>query len=377
MRIVFLLGSGTSLDAGMPSVDAITEQVVSGDGAFLHTSNVFLIDRDNPNYELLRPSVLPVLKLIEDLRALSVDYFGREPNYEEISQLARQVDDALSGEYETAAVMPLAKQLVSSDYVEGDYSRLIELSQLAHRYVADTVRQMLDCPPVRLDHLAVIVEACKRLSRVDLATLNHDLVLENALDGAAIFYGDGFEQIDEDVRFWVDNWGQASVRLMKLHGSLDWWGHEVPDEQWRGWVTARYCGDDPIHPKRLGVTLEYPQDLRPILLTGTFDKILAYETWIFPDQHLRFQEALRETSRVVVIGYGFGDKAINTRLISWLARARENKLIVCHGRPDELREHARGAIQGKWARWQADGQLSVVRAWIAELNYIDIAARLP
>jgi hypothetical protein len=156
MRVVFLLGSGTSLDAGMPTVDALTKQVVSGDGAFLHTANVFLINADNPNYELLRPGVLPVLKLIEDLRALSVDYFGREPNYEEISQLARQVDDALSGEYESAAVMPLAKQLVARDYVEGEYSRLVELTELAHKYVADTVRHMLDRPPAFCLKAAVI-----------------------------------------------------------------------------------------------------------------------------------------------------------------------------------------------------------------------------
>lgn len=375
MGTVFLLGSGISLDAEMPSVDRITAQVVSGEGVFLHTERVFVIGANNPNYEHLRPAVKPVLELVHDLRALAADYFGREPNYEEISLLARQLDDALSGEYESAAVMPLVIQLEHRPYVNGTRDGLRELSELAHKYIADIVQQMLDKTPSRLDHLGAIIEACKRLSRIDLATLNHDLVLEAALNASGVSYADGFEQTDQDVRLWVDDWGDLGVRLLKLHGSLDWWGYQIADQPWRGWVTARYQGEDAIHPNRPGID-DYPHDLRPVLLTGTFDKVLAYETWIFPDQHLRFQEALRETERVVAVGYGFGDKAVNTRLIGWLARARENRLIVCHPDPDRLSERARGAIRNKWANWQQDGQLAIVPACVAQLDHEAIAAHL-
>ena len=373
LRTVFLLGSGISLDAEMPGVDVITSQVVSGEGVFLHTANVFLIDRANPNYALLRPPVEPVLSLVHDLRDLSADYLGREPNYEEISQLARQVDDALSGEYESAAVMPLVRELAGRDYVEDGH--LHELLGQTHKYIHDLVHQMLDKPPARLDHLDVIVDACRQLERVDLATLNHDLVLEAALNKGGIAYADGFEQTEQDVRLWTDEWGEENMRVLKLHGSLDWWGYQIADAPWRGWVTARYRGQDSFHPSRDGVC-DYPYDLRPIFLTGTFDKILGYETWVFPDQHFRFHEALREASRVVAIGYGFADKAINSRLIAWLARARGNKLVVCHGRPDELRERARRAIQFKWEAWQADGQLVVVPRWIAQLHYDDVTSHL-
>lgn len=138
---------------------------------------------------------------------------------------------------------------------------------------------------------------------------------------------------------------------------------------------ARYRGDDPIRPKRQDIE-DYPHDLRPLILTGTLDKILAYETWVFPDQHLRFHEGLRQANRAVVIGYGFGDKAINTRLISWLARARENKLIVCHGAPDELRAGARGAVQSKWDGWRAEGKLAVVPAWVADLSWDAVRSEL-
>lgn len=360
----------------MPRVKTITEQVVAGEGVFLDTDKVFRIHAGDPKQELHRDPVEPVLALVADLRALSLDYFGRQPNYEEISQLARQLDDALSYEYESAAVMPLVEQLIHRDYAAGERDRLHDVTRRVHEYIRDTVHEMLARPPERLDHLDAISTACSELPRVDLATLNHDLVLEEALAAAGIGYSDGFERLNEDVCFWVDDWDDASVRLLKLHGSLSWWAYRIPSEPWRGWVTARYTGDDPYHPRRLGGALGYPQDFRPIFLTGTFDKILSYETWIFPDQHLRFQEALRQASRAVVIGYGFGDKAINTRLIGWLARARENRLIICHPRPDQLRERARGAIQNYWGQWDADGQLAAISGGIADVDFAEIEPHL-
>jgi SIR2-like domain len=375
MDAVFLLGSGTSINAGMPCVSTITDQALSGEGVFLHTNKLFVIDPHNPGYERGRPEVEPVLELVEDLRRLAKSYFEREPNYEDISQIAREIDDALSREYESPAVMPLVERLVSRPYAGGDRQRVHKISQLAHQYIRDTVRHMLDKAPSDLDHLGVIVEACKRLSRVTLATLNHDLVLEAALERAGLDYADGFEKNNEDVRLWVDEWFDASIQLLKLHGSLDWWGYRRSDAPWRVWDTGRFRGDDPMHPNRPGI-VDTPQDMRPICLTGTFDKILAYETWIFPDQHVRFHEALRKTERVVVIGYGFGDKAINTRLIAWLARASEHTLIVCHPCPDELCDNARGAIQNYWTSWKDEGRLKVVPACVADLNYEAITGHL-
>jgi hypothetical protein len=375
VRTVFLLGSGISLDAEMPGVAAITDQVVSGVGVFLHSANVFLIDADNPNYANWRAPVEPVLALVQELREIARVYFGREPNYEEIAQITRQLSDALSGEYESAAVMPLAERLAEHEFAGGDLVQLRELTELVHKYIVDSVTALLTREATRLDHLGMIIQACEELDAVDLATLNHDLVLEAALRKAGISYSDGFDNSDEDVRLWADEWAEGRTRLLKLHGSLDWWGYQITDEPWRGWVAGRYRGDDPIHPKRGGIE-DYPHDLRPLILTGTFDKILAYETWVFPDQHLRFHEGLRQASRVVVIGYGFGDKAINTRLIGWLARARENKLIVGHGDPDELRASARGAIQSKWDIWRAEKKLAVIPDWVACLSWDAVRSEL-
>lgn len=371
-RIVFLLGSGISIDAGKPSTKDITSQVFSGHGVFLHSDKRFVIDAEHSNYELYRPDAEPVLKLVERMRCVTRDYFQREPNYEQVATVARAVGDTLSGEYESPAVMPFVRQLQDEGYAGGDHNDLRYRCQLVCHYIADTVRHMLRGEPKRLDQLDAIVQACREFSHPTLASLNHDLVLEAALSSADISYSDGFEQSDADTNLWSDRWDTGSVPLLKLHGSLDWWAYKLKDELWRGWVAARYKGQDPLRPERHGIEPD-PYDYRPLLLIGTYDKILAYETWIFPDQHLRFHEELRTTNRVVVIGYGFGDKAINSRLIGWLARARDNKLIVCHPSPDRLFCDARPAIKNKRHDWEHDGQLATIPDEVATLTYETIA----
>ncbi len=86
---------------------------------------------------------------------------------------------------------------------------------------------------------------------------------------------------------------------------------------------------------------------RPQILTGTFNKILSYPTGVYADQHFRFHEAMKLTDRVLVIGYGFRDKAINARIVAWAEQSGTHRLVVAHEDPGALAESARRAIRGK------------------------------
>lgn len=69
---------------------------------------------------------------------------------------------------------------------------------------------------------------------------------------------------------------------------------------------------DPCHTKTSDGDWQDAIDGRPILLIGTFNKISEYTRGMFRDLHRRFRSMLRELDQLVVCGYGFGDKGINS-----------------------------------------------------------------
>jgi hypothetical protein len=98
----------------------------------------------------------------------------------------------------------------------------------------------------------------------------------------------------------------------------------------------------------------------PEILVGTFNKILGYSGSIYADQRARFHEALRGAEHLLVIGYGFRDKAINSRIVAWAERPGERRMVVVHPSPSALGDQARGAIRSKWKRWQVLGLLEFI-----------------
>lgn len=380
--MVFLLGSGISVDAGMPCVAKIGARVFSGDGVIRHSDETYyLADPGGPNYDHYQARAEPTIHFVQRLREVADRYFAevldeRSANYEDVANLAKQIADAISGEYENPALLPLLAELRDD---AGGLRELEELANEAHGYIRDTVSCMLGRRvdhTFRVDHLAAMTDGCRALGSVDLFELNHDRVLESALAKAGIAVSDGFTRPDGEVVFWTGEFDQP-IRHFKLHGSVTWFARIVPDEPWRGPVVARSTTDDPYHERSAaGELLAFPGDGRPVLLTGTFDKQLAYDSTVFADQHDRFHESLRRADAIVVIGYGFRDKAINSRLIGWMQGSRDRRLVVVHRDVAELVAGARGAIGLHWDGWISDGRLRVVRKWIADATWKDIAQAL-
>ena len=139
-------------------------------------------------------------------------------------------------------------------------------------------------------------------------TLNHDLLIERALEGADIDSIDGFGAPDGDVAWWsaelLDR--QAEHYLLKLHGSIDW-------QRYDGRI-AKSLGSDPEHAhtgdrKRL----ELSDRLR--LLIGTFNKVRDYFMSPCFDVMAAFRRQLKSIDHLITSGYSFGDKGINAVLI--------------------------------------------------------------
>jgi hypothetical protein len=352
VRVTFLLGSGISRDAGFPGVVDLTRAVLASP----------------PAHPGQRPT--RVADLIDSVQR----HICRElpnPSYEDLAATIQQLVDALSSEYESPAVLPYARQVAGD--LELDKESLHDLCDRALDQIAGTVaRNLLGGDLSRVAHLIPIVRCCRELERIDLATLNHDRLLESALNAEEVPFADGFEPSGRELRVWADDWSSASVRLLKLHGSIDWYDVRDATSASMAWRSVNYTGNDVEHLPR-GLDVRSPL---PTFLTGTLTKILAYQTGIFPDVHTRFLEGLREAHRVIAIGYGFRDKAINSQLIAWMARRSTNRLIVCHPRPTDLRSGARPAVARWWDEWHAAGRIDVVPHYMNKITTDDLRAVL-
>lgn len=142
-------------------------------------------------------------------------------------------------------------------------------------------------------------------------------------------------------------------------------------------VTIAHHGPDVEHVKGpSGDDLGFTTDGRPEFLTGTFTKILSYDRRIYPEQHSRLQQALRDADRVVVVGYGFRDKAIDSRLIGWLDRSLDNRFVVVEPDPDRIKNSARGAVRLSWDKWQNQGRMQLLARTIERVSWTDISDAL-
>lgn len=82
--------------------------------------------------------------------------------------------------------------------------------------------------------------------------------------------------------------------------------------------------------------------------------------------------ALQETEILILCGYGFGDKGINTRLIEWAYSSQQNILVVIHAEPQSLKMKGRGAISKNWDEWLQSRKLVLIQKWVQNTSWEEI-----
>lgn len=388
--IALLLGSGVSVPAGMPLTRTITEKVLSGKDVFRHTDSCYYIGK-NPNAHLQKGYVSAVTAFLELLKRQVDDFYAYDPdrdtNYEDLVYLATQIRDCETGEYDNPAIQPLIERLMPDvkpplTAVDREFRPDWELHELAREsvnYIKDIVWHLLSTETTNLDYLRPIKEVTAAHDSTDIFILNHDLLIETYLDSQGIPFVDGFGDPINGVRYWDRTLYQPcrhSTALFKLHGSIDWfllrpdaashWEEHVgiPDD-WDHWHTRSPSGQ-----------LQTSVHGRPVFLAGTFNKMLNYTDEIFLDLHYAFATRPHSADRLLVCGYSFGDKGINSQLVTWLYGNRGRRLLVCHPNHDKLKRAARGAISKNWDRWQKSGNLRVIPYYIEDLDWSKISAAI-
>ncbi len=373
MKTAILLGAGSSLPAGFPSTRCLTDLVLSGDGVERHSSGAAPMN-----------GTVPIINcIVRRLHAEAERYFSargeRPANYEDLFYLADQAGANELGEMENPAIRTFVDEL------RADLSPLIEAASVGNddpnepcepnvpddfktlleetcNYISDVVWRSLCREPISTDHLKIFVAACKTGRVTGIATLCHDTHVEKFLTEQGISLADGFSDEEARVRYWSDEFSlNGRIPFLKLHGSVDWF-------------RFRPKGSEPWYEDRIGIPLDgrhyrtktangawqWALDGRPQLLIGTFNKIYDYSRGMFRDLHYRFRLALRGADQLVVCGYSFGDKGINSEIIEWYYAERGRRFVIIHPDRNELVTHARGAIQEHWDKWDKNGSVGFI-----------------
>jgi hypothetical protein len=390
-RLALLLGSGISIPAQMPTVGEITARVLSGAGVMHHTDGLYYFGE--PLYAHMGFPDEHVPRVVMFLRRLNIEvelYYlredGTQTSYEDLHHIAAQIRDSESGEYDNPIVRPFLQRILPEVRPliaarRGETRRrwgLQELAAEATNYIQDVVRNLLARKPCRTDHLEWLMDACRDAAfpEVDLFTLNHDTVLESCLSRSNIHPVDGFLDPVNGVRYWspasFDD-DAIGLRLFKLHGSVNWF--RLRSDDGVDTVGIPVAGD-PWHTVAASGGPQLAVEGRPMLLAGTFNKIMQYPFGLFAELHYRFYRRLEDVQCLLVCGYGFGDKGINTRLIEWMASSADRRMVVVHPRPDMLKQSARPAISRNWDNWKRDGRLSFVVSRAEDALWSEIRSAL-
>jgi hypothetical protein len=286
-----------------------------------------------------------------------------------------------SGNFENPVVVPFVQQLLAHLRSSCPYTtekKVYALAAEALPYIADVVARELRKPPTTLDHLSFIYDACTnpRYDIIDIFTLNHDCLVETFLRSKKADFVDGFGKPDRRVRYWDPRVFQnedSKVNFFKLHGSVDWYRLRPDGAGWEQEAIGIPLDGDASHAQSKDGRLLLAMDGRPHMLIGTFNKMLEYTGGVFLDLLWQFRHRLRLTSHLLVCGYGFGDKGINTQLTEWIYSNAAKRLCVIHPQPDDLRDSARGAIGNKWEDWKKNRRLIIVPKRVECVTFAEVS----
>lgn len=271
--VVFLMGAGASVDAGMPTVAKLTKD------------------------------------LRERLPSLC-DINGEPcPEFGQIFDFVQQYEQSVVSNYER--LFEWIKLIL--DVGRDPFRKLIKIDMnpklveaMAHltMVVGAEIAELLNSYRTNPSYLARLGEFIPTKGRLKIFTLNYDCCLEDACRGAGINVATGFDSVSHHWDPGLFEQQNKGINLYKLHGSLRWFGardRNLPDDEFRRHLVPLEVRPETILPDG------WKRSSMPTLVLGP-EKIHSFDPFVTLVSE--FQRALRSANTCVIIGYGFGDPHI-------------------------------------------------------------------
>ncbi len=363
-ELAFLFGAGVSIPAGFPSTREITSSVLNG-------------VQGNKNQQQVK-SIISFLQIIKGM--IADFYQDKDFSYEDLYYVVNQLKD-FKDEYENPIVPFFVDKLKETlryskiNKQEDDYANIEKMADLGVHYINDTVTELLSKKPGNLEYFNFVKECLGNSGsgKLNIFTLNHDILLETYLKNQYINYCDGFKR-EGDIGTWEPELfmkKSTPVNILKLHGSINWYKYPqtASGRHTRGYFFG--CKDNSISH-----FLNDNYNERPLILTGRSNKILEYNRGIYVDLHYYFYRLLGGTVKLIISGYSFRDKGINSWLIDWMDASVEKKLLLISPDTKKCIQQARHGIWRNWEKWKEAGRVNEISVPIEGISWDEIYKKI-
>lgn len=363
MNVILFLGSGISIASGHPNVVTLTKSILNSKIYPIETTFLRALKNYDKKARLIGGSYTSPNKYLK-----VGENYRDSTSYEDLYSLCEEIALFDWGLHNNAMIPAFMESIIEkfSSFLKERSKRkkLLEIGRYAHaakKYINKAIIEKL-ATPKEINGLDLIVQLANapEVTSLNILTLNHDLLVEDLFIRNRIQFADGFGRDDGDVRwFEPDNFlSDIKVKLIKLHGSIDWYSFAADGYE----KVAKISGNN-FHEKTnsSGKTLQF-FNKSPKVLSG-LNKINYYNSGIYTDIHYYFQRVLYQNSLMIMSGYGWGDDPINNRLMTWLDKKRENKLILLHEKPKLLMDRSM-VFDRDYSNWEKLGKLKLLLKWL-------------
>ena len=299
--VIFLLGAGATVDAGLPTVKELTRCI---------------LDR------------LPELSDISGTRTTA---------FKEIFKYISRIDPCVDDNYEKffdyihLITETAGKSLFNIDMPKYLCEKTFELPYLIGDLVKDILEEYQQSATP--DYLSHLKDYIPESGRIKVFTSNYDTCIEYACKSEKIPFTTGFEEEWNPSLF---DTKERGINLYKIHGSLNWYS-------FNGRIEER---------------TERPNKKRPELILGPGSKIQPDDPFI--TLFHEFHKAVREARICVVIGFSYQDEHIkkvfdnasrnglkiidvnvNRQALGWFGENEDNNVVHIEGQTKKIFEESK------------------------------------
>lgn len=335
-----LLGAGFSVPAGLPSgKDLSTRFDDDFTGKLLKWSSSEWQWADGKTEEQVYAGSLyfdhvTYAYLFNEIVADYKSNFSGLKNYEAFYDFVENYPSALFNKVRERAV---ARYIGS---VEKPSQTIVShLRTISHLDVLDTINHLIaDALTLKENNEVILreylrfVNLLRSYDRVNIHTLNHDLLVERILRLNGIDFSDGFStkntelmsfDPDEKILTFKNEFEQSKVALMKLHGSIDLNKYRIGEETGTHvQITGDYLYFKPggyyekhhvvrIDPTTENIVQQFPTDVVPSFITGVGKSKKIWSDYMYKELFNRFALNIKLGSDLIIIGYSFNDNHVN------------------------------------------------------------------